>query len=148
MLTRLKQRLANRNTTVPDRRRRRVSPGTAFLYLVAIGFSTIGFAVGFNKIQFNHDQAVTSRQVAIRSKQVADGLAQVVTQIQNERRAGCEDLNRRHDQTVRRLEAIATANHISRARIAPTISLIDSLTPKRDCDHLVASKVPGSKLTP
>lgn len=149
MLTRLRQRLAARKTAHPDRRRRRVSPGSAFLYLVVLGFSTAGFAVGFNQIQVNHDQAVTSREVATRSKQVADRLAQVVTQIQTERernvRESCEDLNGRHDRTIARLERIAKDHHASRAQIEPAISIIEALAPHRDCDRLVASQVQGAK---
>jgi hypothetical protein len=130
---------------MPDRRRRTVSPGTALLYLIVLGFSTVGLAVAFNQNSANHHQAVVSKQVATRSKHVADRLAVVVRQIQAERehniRDNCLDQNDRHDRTVLRLKAIARDNHLPAQRIEPTITLIDALAPHRDCKALVASQV-------
>lgn len=61
-------------------------------------------------------------------------------------RRNCEDVNARHDSTIRELDRIVTALPASRRararqRRAATVALIDALAPHRDCDALVARNV-------
>jgi hypothetical protein len=69
--------------------------------------------------------------------------------IQGQRREACEDVNRRHDNTVKALDA-ALAKRLEKAspgltaaleeRRGATILLIDALAPKRDCNKLVSDE--------
>lgn len=65
-------------------------------------------------------------------------------------RANCEQINARHDATIRQLDALLaqrlrTASPADRERIeqsrASTVLLINALVPKRDCDRLVSEQV-------
>jgi uncharacterized membrane protein len=87
-------------------------------------------------------------------QQITRGLRQSVRDIQQSRiditRDACEDQNRRHDRTIRRLNSLvrkAAAEAADPARRAQlrasaggSIFLIDALAPKVDCDALVAER--------
>ena len=79
-----------------------------------------------------------------------------VDQINAERarnvRLTCEDINRRHDQTIATLDAVILKRSKSekqsklrrqqiRQSRETTVLLINALTPKRDCDALVRNQV-------
>lgn len=77
-----------------------------------------------------------------------------VQQIQRERevaiRVNCEDVNRRHDRTIRQLDALlavrlrgASARERERLRASrqTTVLLIEALTPKRECVALARALV-------
>jgi MoxR-like ATPase len=82
-------------------------------------------------------------------------LNHVVEQIQVERRRntlhGCLDQNSRHDRTIQRLDKIIARLDTpeQRARAArgraSTVLLIDALAPHRDCDHVLATQVRGTR---
>jgi hypothetical protein len=76
--------------------------------------------------------------------------ASATRQIQEERArsvyANCMDINRRHDNSIRQLDALiaqAPPERRERAKAgrAGTVLLIQALVPKRDCDALVKRSV-------
>lgn len=76
--------------------------------------------------------------------------AWLFTRIQDERersiRTSCQETNRRYDKAIERLDRLiaqAPADRKARAKQnrAGTVSLIDALVPKRDCDALVGRSV-------
>jgi len=120
--------------------------------LIALFVTMAGAAVA---LKSTHDQvdrlnaaaatsrktAAVSKRTADQSKRTADRLAAVVREIQQQRRTNirgnCKDQNDRHDRTLRRLQRLARRQHVPRARLAPTIGLIDALAPKQSCNALV-----------
>ena len=122
-----------------------------FCLVGAMGVLAITCAIALNTSHHQIKQvratAAISKQTAAVSKATADRLAAVVKQIQAERERNtlnsCRETNARHDKTVARFRKLA--RDADQAQVAATITLIDALSPHRDCGALVRRQVKGSR---
>jgi hypothetical protein len=79
------------------------------------------------------------------SKARADDNARNAQRIQDQRKVsthdGCVDQNHRHDATISRIRVLVRRAHKPASAAAPSITLIDALAPRQDCDRLVRERV-------
>jgi hypothetical protein len=123
--------------------------GVGLAMAVLAATCTIALTTSHSQIKKIRETAAISKRTAAVSKTTADRLADVVRDIQSQRRNNifnnCIDQNIRHDRTVDRLRDEAHRRGIPLTRLAPTIGLISALAPVRDCAALVAEQ---TKATP
>lgn len=145
----------------PERRRRWtrreiIDRGVTFLAVCLAGWAIWGVQTQSNETdELSKENA---RRIS-ETERLTRGNAQLTRQIQVERRQNvfrnCQDINDRHDNTIRQLDRLLTRRvreaptQAERDRLrlsrASTVLLIEALVPKRDCAALARQQVSSNK---